>query len=98
MPKRRRSPGRDSAASDDSKGVNPMVPQQQPSRQAQRWIAAYQRAMAEGLIPVYVDGQVYKVKGYDVVVLGARWDDLACTCPAGAHGRICKHQAVVAKS
>lgn len=58
-----------------------------------RMQAAYERAMREG-IRLYQrpDGSVYAV-GSDGQT---RYDVTAhtCTCPAGAHDRICKHRAL----
>src|SRR5579885_1220573 len=75
-----------------------MVSQTAVSPKQARWIAAYQRAQAERLVPEYVDGTTFRVKSYTVLKLSRRWDDLVCDCKAGQRGIPCKHCAVVAKS
>ena len=62
------------------------------------WLRAWDRAKAEKLIPFLAAPGVWNVKAYTVTVIGPGWSDLACTCPAGRSGKICKHQAVVAKA
>lgn len=64
----------------------------------QAWIAAWARARAEKLIPYRTAAGDWAVKDYTVRVTGPGWRDLACTCDAGRHGRICKHAAVTAKA
>ena len=75
-----------------------MVPQAPCSPARQCWIRAFGRAKAEKLIPYRNADGTWTVKTYTVTVVGAGWSDLACSCPAGANGRICKHAAVVAKA
>ncbi len=62
------------------------------------WLRAWDRAKAEQLIPYKWAEGLWDVKGYTVAVTGPGWSDLACSCPAGCNGRICKHAAVVAKA
>jgi hypothetical protein len=62
------------------------------------WLRAWDRAKAERLIPYHNADGSWTVKTYTVRVTGPGWSDLACDCPAGAHGRICKHMSVVAKA
>jgi hypothetical protein len=75
-----------------------MVPQATCSPARQCWLRAWQRAVDEKLVPYYVDGTHWAVKDYTVTVTGPGWSALACNCPAGRVGRVCKHCAVVAKA
>jgi hypothetical protein len=67
---------------------------------------AKQRAMDLGVaVWVIEPGKRYCVPSctdaviaYEIVIQSSEPGDLTCSCPAGVHGRICKHQgAVLAK-
>ena len=77
-----------------------LAPTTEATCPAQRacWLRAWDRAKAEKLIPFRVSPGVWAVKAYTVAVTGPGWSDLACSCPAGQHGIICKHAAVTAKA
>jgi hypothetical protein len=66
---------------------------------------AFSRAVAEKIVVTHtsdarvlavasVTGGIWSAKPYHITVTGPQPEDVTCDCPAGSHGRTCKHLAV----
>jgi hypothetical protein len=56
---------------------------------------AFERAKAERLLTFRNEDGTWSCKSYTLTVTGERPQDVACSCPAGTRGLICKHAVLV---
>lgn len=59
------------------------------------FLRAMDRAKAEKLVAFPNGDGIWTCKTYTITETGRRFDDVACSCPAGLKDTICKHSVCV---
>lgn len=76
------------------KGSAEMTPSAPTQPSQHPLLAAAARARAESLSARRTSPTTWACKGYILTETGPRPQDIRCDCPAGSHGRVCKHSVL----